>query len=85
MGEFIWFLLIGAVAGWLAGLIARGRGFGLAGNLMVGILGALLGGYLFRAFGYTAYGHAGAMVMAAVGSLVLLFLANLLGKPKPLS
>ena len=45
--NFLWFSIIGAVAGWLAGQIIRGRGFGLIGNLIVGVIGALLGGILF--------------------------------------
>ncbi|MGI5310011.1 GlsB/YeaQ/YmgE family stress response membrane protein, partial [Rheinheimera sp. WS51] len=48
---FILFLIIGAVAGWLAGLIMKGRGFGLLGNMVVGIVGAFLGGFLFGILG----------------------------------
>ena len=44
----IW-IIVGAVAGWLAGLVVRGFGFGLVGNIVVGILGAVLGGWLFGA------------------------------------
>ena len=44
--EIIYFLIIGAIAGWLAGLIMRGGGFGLLGNIVVGIIGAVVGGYL---------------------------------------
>ncbi len=42
----IWFLIIGAVAGWLAGKFTKGSGFGITGNIMVGIIGALVGGFL---------------------------------------
>ena len=45
------FLLVGAIAGWLAGLIVRGFGFGLIGNIVVGIIGALVAGYLFPRLG----------------------------------
>ncbi|MFT6110263.1 MAG: putative membrane protein YeaQ/YmgE (transglycosylase-associated protein family), partial [Planctomycetota bacterium] len=46
--EIIYFLLIGSVAGWLAGQLMKGRGFGLFSNMVIGVLGAVLGGYLFR-------------------------------------
>ena len=47
--NFIMFLIIGAIAGWLAGTIMKGRGFGLLGNMVVGIVGAFIGGFLFSA------------------------------------
>ncbi len=72
------FLLIGVVAGWLAGRIMKGRGFGLAGDLIVGVLGALLGGFLFDALGVPVHGWLGSAVMAVVGAMVLLFLLGLL-------
>lgn len=73
----IW-LLIGAVAGWLAGVIVKGFGFGLVGNIVVGILGAFIGGWLFGAFGIGAgYGIAGAILGATVGAVVLLLVIKL--------
>ena len=45
--EYVWFILIGIAAGWLAGQIMKGGGFGLIGDLIVGVIGALLGGFLF--------------------------------------
>ena len=70
----IWFLLIGAVAGWLAGLIMKGGGFGLVGNMVVGVLGSVIGGYLFDSVGVSA----GNLLTALIGALVLLFLVGLL-------
>ena len=52
----ILYLLIGAVAGWLAGLIMKGRGFGLFGNIIVGIIGGFIGGFLFGVLGFTSFG-----------------------------
>ena len=72
--NFIWFLLIGLIAGWLAGQITKGRGFGLVGDLIVGVIGALLGGFLFGLLGLAAYGLIGSLVTATVGAVVLLFL-----------
>jgi uncharacterized membrane protein YeaQ/YmgE (transglycosylase-associated protein family) len=72
--EFIWFILIGLVAGWLAGRILKGRGFGIIRNLIVGVIGAMLGGFLFELFGLTATSLMGRLVMATVGAIVLLVL-----------
>lgn len=75
---FIWFLLIGLCAGWLAGSIMKGSGFGLGGNLAVGVIGAFLGGFLFRLVGLHAGGMLGSLIMATVGAVVLLFLVRLI-------
>lgn len=77
----IWFLLIGAVAGWLAGVVMKGRGFGVLGNIIVGVVGAILGGYLFGALGVsTGGGLLGSLITAFVGAVVLLFLVGLIKK-----
>ncbi|MBL8859235.1 MAG: GlsB/YeaQ/YmgE family stress response membrane protein [Planctomycetes bacterium] len=71
--EFIWFLLIGATAGFLAGMIMKGGGFGLLGNLVLGILGAIFGGWLFGALGiYPDGGLIASLVTALVGAIVLI-------------
>jgi uncharacterized membrane protein YeaQ/YmgE (transglycosylase-associated protein family) len=71
-------LAIGAVAGWLAGLILRGGGFGLLGNIVVGIVGAVVGGYLFHWLGISAgSGLVGSIATATAGAVVLLFLIRL--------
>ena len=66
------FLAIGAVAGWLAGLIMKGKGggFGLLGNIVVGIAGAFIGGFVFRAAGIYAGGLIGSIVTATVGAVI---------------
>lgn len=76
----LWFLIIGAVAGWIAGQIMRGGGFGLLGNIVVGILGALLGGFLFGLLGLSSYGLVGSLITATVGAVVLLWLLRLIKK-----
>jgi uncharacterized membrane protein YeaQ/YmgE (transglycosylase-associated protein family) len=75
-----WFLLIGLIAGWLAGKVTRGRGYGLWGNLALGCLGAILGGFLFGLLGIHAGGMLGAVLMAFAGSLLVLFLARVFKK-----
>jgi uncharacterized membrane protein YeaQ/YmgE (transglycosylase-associated protein family) len=55
--EFIWFILIGLIAGWLAGQLMKGGGYGVVGDIVVGIVGALLGGFLFRTLGVSTGGE----------------------------
>lgn len=74
---FIWFILIGIVAGWIAGELTKGSGFGLLGNLVVGLVGALVGGFLFDIFNVSAGGTIGQIVMSVIGALLFLFIASL--------
>jgi uncharacterized membrane protein YeaQ/YmgE (transglycosylase-associated protein family) len=79
--EFVWFILIGLVAGWLAGQFMKGGGFGVLGDIIVGVVGALLGGFLFGTLGISAGGGLfGALVVATIGAVVLLFLIRLIKK-----
>ncbi|HEX3578415.1 MAG TPA: GlsB/YeaQ/YmgE family stress response membrane protein [Thermoanaerobaculia bacterium] len=79
MNSLIWFLIIGAIAGWLAGLLMKGRGFGILGDIVVGIIGAVLGGWLFGALGISAGGGlAGSLIVAFIGAVILLFLVRLI-------
>lgn len=70
--SLIGFLLIGAIAGWIAGLIMKGRGQGLLGNMVVGVLGSVVGGFVFQTVGIAA----GGFVTALIGAIVLLFVVN---------
>jgi uncharacterized membrane protein YeaQ/YmgE (transglycosylase-associated protein family) len=72
----IW-LLIGAIAGWLAGVIVKGYGFGLVGNIIVGIVGSLIGGWLFGTYAVGTSGMLGAIIGATIGAVILLFLLRL--------
>ncbi len=76
----IGFLIIGLIAGWLAGLIMKGKGAGLIMNLVVGVIGAFVGGFLFRLVGLSAHGFIGSLITATVGAVVLLFVVGLLKK-----
>jgi uncharacterized membrane protein YeaQ/YmgE (transglycosylase-associated protein family) len=78
--NFVWFILIGLCAGWLAGQFMKGRGFGVVGNLIVGVVGAVLGGFLFGLFGLSSSSLLGALITATVGAVVLLFLIGLIKK-----
>ena len=80
MLDWLYFLVIGLIAGWAAGKIMKGKGFGLVGNLVVGVLGALVGGFLFTVLGFAAYGFVASLIMAVVGAMVLLFLVGFIKK-----
>lgn len=73
-------LVIGAIAGWLGGLIMKGSGFGLLGNIIVGIVGAVIGGALFGMLGISTStsGMLGSIITATAGAVVLLFIAGLI-------
>ena len=73
------FLIVGAVAGWIAGLIVKGYGFGLIGNMVVGVVGAFLGGFLLARFHVIPVaGIAGELISATIGAVILLLLLRLL-------
>jgi len=79
--DFLWFILIGLAAGWLAGQVMKGGGFGVVGDIVVGVIGALLGGFLFRTFGVSAGGGLlGSLIVATIGAIVLLFVLRLVKK-----
>jgi uncharacterized membrane protein YeaQ/YmgE (transglycosylase-associated protein family) len=71
-------ILIGAISGWLAGLIVEGYGFGLLGNIVVGIVGAFIAGWLFPALGVSlGTGIVAAIIHAVIGAVILLVLIRL--------
>jgi uncharacterized membrane protein YeaQ/YmgE (transglycosylase-associated protein family) len=70
-------IIIGAVAGWLAGLLIKGYGFGLIGNIIVGILGAGIAGFLAPSLGLYTASTGGNIVAATLGAIILLFLIGL--------
>lgn len=77
------FLLCGLFAGWLAGMIVKGKGFGLVVNLIIGIVGAFLGSFIFGILGiYVAPGILGMIIVSLVGAIVLLFIAGLVNKKR---
>lgn len=78
--NLVLFLIIGGVAGWLAGLIMKGRGFGVLANIGVGIVGSFVGGLLFRLLQLHAGGIIGELVTATVGAVLLLAAVNAIKK-----
>lgn len=72
-------LVVGLVAGWLAGKIVTGRGFGFFGDIVVGIVGAFVGSWLFRELGiFVGFGLLSAILSATIGAVVLLGLIKLI-------
>ena len=80
MSAVVFWLIFGAIAGWLAGKIMRGGGFGLLGNIAVGVVGAMVGGSLFRTIGLAPVGTLGSLISAVVGACVLLYVVSLVKK-----
>ena len=72
--NWLWFILIGLTAGFLAGAVVKGHGFGIIGNLIVGVVGALLGGFLFGLLGLGPSNLLGVLISAFVGAVVLLLI-----------
>lgn len=79
--NFLIFLLVGAIAGWLAGQLMKGGGFGILWNIILGIIGGIVGGWLFGVLGVsTGGGLIGSLITAVAGAVVILFLASLFKK-----
>lgn len=76
------FLVIGAVAGWFAGKNMKDGGFGLWGNIVIGAVGGIVGGYIFRLLVFAVGSLIGSMVTAVAGAVTALFIVKLYKKPK---
>ena len=72
-----WWILIGLIAGWLAGTIARGRGFGCITDVILGLVGAVIGGWIFSRLGIASFGFLGSLAAATVGAVLLVAVARL--------
>jgi uncharacterized membrane protein YeaQ/YmgE (transglycosylase-associated protein family) len=78
MGFIVW-LIVGGIAGWLAGLIVRGYGFGIIGNIIVGIVGAFIAGWLLPKLGIVIGGGIiGEIIDAVIGAVILLLVIGLI-------
>ena len=74
----IW-IIVGAIAGWLAGMVMKGGGFGLIGDIIVGIVGAVIAGWLLPTIGFPiAAGFVGAIIDAFIGAVILLIIIKLI-------
>ena len=78
---FIYFIIIGAIAGWLAGKIMKGGGFGLLMNMVLGIIGGVVGGWVFGLFGLsTDGGLIGSLLTSVAGAVIILYVGRLIKK-----
>lgn len=74
--EWLWFIVIGIAAGWLASALVKGYGFGLVGNLVLGVIGALVGGFLFGRF-LIPGGGIGTLIAATIGAVIFLVIVRI--------
>ena len=82
MLSLLYFLIIGLAAGWLAGQFVKGSSFGLVGDLFVGCVGAILGGFLFRIIGLKSTYFIGSLITATVGALVFITILRAIRRNK---
>ena len=81
MGSFLYSIIIGAVAGWIAGKLMKGGGFGILANIVLGVVGGLVGNWLFNTLGVSLMpGPGGDLLTGVIGATALLFIAGLLKK-----
>jgi uncharacterized membrane protein YeaQ/YmgE (transglycosylase-associated protein family) len=80
MGFLVW-LFVGLIAGWLAGLVMKGGGYGLLVDIVLGILGGVLGGWVFGMLGiWHGGGMIGSIIVAFVGAVILVLISRMLKK-----
>jgi len=72
------FLFIGMVCGWLAGVLMKGQGFGLIGNMVIGVIGAFIGRFVFNYFGFAVSGFWPLIMAGTLGAVILVFLVGLI-------
>lgn len=76
----IWSIIVGILAGGIAGWIMRGRGFGWIVNLLVGLVGSIVGGWVYGLLGFQTGGVLGILLMSVIGAVVLLFILSFFNK-----
>jgi uncharacterized membrane protein YeaQ/YmgE (transglycosylase-associated protein family) len=81
--SFIAWIIIGLLAGWIAGHLTRGRGFGCVLNVILGLIGAVIGGWVFMRLGIEAWGFFGSLAAATVGAVLLVAIARLFAGGHP--
>ncbi len=76
-------IIIGLIAGWLTGKLMRGEGYGMFADILLGLVGAIIGSWIFGALGIVVYGGIGHLAMALVGAIVLVGIVHLVRSPSP--
>jgi len=80
LSGLIWWILVGLIAGWLAGKVMKGGGYGVVMDIVLGIAGAILGGWVFGVLGLHAGGTIGSIVVAFVGAVILVWIVRQIKK-----
>jgi len=80
MHGFIWWIVVGLIAGWLAGKVMKGGGYGVLMDILLGIAGGILGGWVFGLIGIHAGGMIGQIVVAFIGAVILVGITRLIKK-----
>jgi uncharacterized membrane protein YeaQ/YmgE (transglycosylase-associated protein family) len=74
---WVYWIFVGLIAGWLTGELMRGKGFGCLSNIVMGLIGAVIGGWIFFRVGIVTYGFIGSLAAATVGAVLLVGVARL--------
>lgn len=80
IGDLIWWLVVGLIAGWAAGKIMKGGGYGTVMDIVLGIVGAIVGGWLMSIFGIHAGGFIGTIIIAIIGAVFLIWISRMMKK-----
>jgi uncharacterized membrane protein YeaQ/YmgE (transglycosylase-associated protein family) len=76
-GGILWWIIVGLIAGWLAGQVMKGGGYGVLADIVLGILGGILGGWIFSKMGMGATSTIGSIIVAFIGAVILVGLTRL--------
>ena len=80
IGNLIWWAVVGLIAGWASGRIMKGGGYGVVMDIVLGIIGAVIGGWLLGVLGIHAGGFIGTILVAIFGAVILIWITRLLKK-----
>lgn len=70
--HFLWWIIVGLIAGWATGKIMRGSGYGIFGDIIIGIIGGIIGGWIMRAIGFQGQGGTVYTILVAIGGAIVL-------------
>jgi len=76
----IWWIIVGLIAGWLAGKIMKGSGYGALADILLGMVGAIVGGFIMRILGFYGGGLIYSIIVATLGAVLLIWLSRKLKK-----
>jgi len=80
IANLIWWAVVGLIAGWAAGRIMKGGGYGVVMDIVLGIIGAIVGGWVMSAVGVHAGGFIGTIIVAIIGAVILIWVTRMLKK-----